>query len=354
MSIIRADRVFETTTTTGSGAYSLSGALLGYQGFSSVCTVGDTFNYFAEAVDASGVLTGAWETGTGTYAAGNMLTRTAIASSSNANAAVLWAAGTKRIALAMTSATLTALAGDAGSLALSKVTGNSGGTSDAITVDLTPAITTLVNGVLLFVRASGSNTTTTPTFSPSGLQACAIIKGSNLPLVAGDISGLGHWLMLQFDAALTKWVLLNPSKGALSADVMVDALGAFRRGNILGTVSQTGGIPTGAVVERGGNANGDYVRYADGTQLCTANLSGALSGTVSYISGGLYKSPLPWTYPATFMFPACACGGGVDNASSGLISMANSSTTLANLVYYSPNPTVAATAIYVIAFGRWF
>ncbi len=33
--------------------------------------------------------------------------------------------------------------------------------------------------------------------------------------------------------------------------------------NILGPVSQTDGVPAGAVIERGSNANGDYVRFAD-------------------------------------------------------------------------------------------
>src|SRR5699024_10487958 len=32
------------------------------------------------------------------------------------------------------------------------------------------------------------------------------------------------------------------------------------RGDILGTVSQSGGTPGGAVIERGSNASGDYVR----------------------------------------------------------------------------------------------
>ena len=42
----------------------------------------------------------------------------------------------------------------------------------------------------------------------------------------------------------------------------------FAPGNLLGTVSQSGGTPTGAVIERGSNANGEYVRFADGTQIC--------------------------------------------------------------------------------------
>jgi hypothetical protein len=39
--------------------------------------------------------------------------------------------------------------------------------------------------------------------------------------------------------------------------------------NVLGTVSQASGRITGALLERGANANGEYVRFADGTQICT-------------------------------------------------------------------------------------
>ena len=62
--------------------------------------------------------------------------------------------------------------------------------------------------------------------------------------------------------------------GAITANAGADALGAFRRGTLLGTVSQTTGVPTGAVIERGSNANGEYVRWADGTQICTLTTEG--------------------------------------------------------------------------------
>ena len=39
----------------------------------------------------------------------------------------------------------------------------------------------------------------------------------------------------------------------------------FSRSNIVGTVSQSGGVPTGAIIERGSNVNGEYTKYADGT-----------------------------------------------------------------------------------------
>src|ERR1700750_1363032 len=92
-----ADRIRETTTTTGTGALTLAGAAAGYAAFSSACAVGDTCYYGLQAVDGSGNPTGAWEVGIGTYSATNQLTRTTILASSNAGAAVNLAAGTTQV-----------------------------------------------------------------------------------------------------------------------------------------------------------------------------------------------------------------------------------------------------------------
>lgn len=47
----------------------------------------------------------------------------------------------------------------------------------------------------------------------------------------------------------------------------------YSRDSILGAVSQSSGVPTGAVIQRGSNANGEFVRMADGTQTCYAVIS---------------------------------------------------------------------------------
>lgn len=63
----------------------------------------------------------------------------------------------------------------------------------------------------------------------------------------------------------------------------------FGTENLLGAVSQTGGTPTGAVLERGANANGEYLRLADGTQICWNGNSAitiapaAFAGTITKI-----------------------------------------------------------------------
>jgi len=100
MTLRYGDRICETTTTTGTGAFALDGALsAAYQRFSAIPSIAtnDTVYYWAVAVDGSGNPTGEWEAGLGTYSAANTLTRTTPISSSNAGAAVNFSAGTKRV-----------------------------------------------------------------------------------------------------------------------------------------------------------------------------------------------------------------------------------------------------------------
>lgn len=100
--------------------------------------------------------------------------------------------------------------------AASMTTAVAAGTADAITAAFSPPVTTLYNGMSLSVRPSAANATTTPTFTPNSgtIGATQIVKGNGSPLVAGDIQGAGHWIDLQWDATLGKWVLLNPAFGA--------------------------------------------------------------------------------------------------------------------------------------------
>jgi len=67
---------------------------------------------------------------------------------------------------------------------------------------------------------------------------------------------------------------------------------------LVGTVSQSGGVPTGAIIERGSNANGEYVRFADGTQICFAYREVNLSIDKTY--GGAYYNTATWTFPSAF------------------------------------------------------
>lgn len=96
MAHISEECVLETSTTTGTGAFTVAGALTGFRTFGSVMTApSDTCWYAIRGVDSSGNFTAEWELGVGTYSASNTLTRTTVRRSSNANAAVNFSAGDK-------------------------------------------------------------------------------------------------------------------------------------------------------------------------------------------------------------------------------------------------------------------
>ncbi len=85
------DRVKETSSTAGLGAITLAGAVGGFQAFSARYANGDTLHYTITHPN------GSWEVGLGTWLTGGQLARTTVLASSNSNALVNFAAGTKEV-----------------------------------------------------------------------------------------------------------------------------------------------------------------------------------------------------------------------------------------------------------------
>jgi len=93
MALVLADRVRETTTTTGTGSVTLGGAYTGFQTF--LAGIGNSNSTYYTIAN---VTTGEYEVGIGTYTtAGNLLSRTTVLTSSNSNALVNFAAGSKDV-----------------------------------------------------------------------------------------------------------------------------------------------------------------------------------------------------------------------------------------------------------------
>ena len=92
MPFAHADRVKETSTTTGTGTYSLAGTVTGFRTF--VAGIGSANTCLYSATDGTN-----WECGLGTVTSGSpdTLARTRVIASSNSNAAVNWGAGTKTL-----------------------------------------------------------------------------------------------------------------------------------------------------------------------------------------------------------------------------------------------------------------
>jgi hypothetical protein len=94
-------RVAESSTSTGTGDFTLAGALAGHIRANQIpnIAINDFFDYLIESVDANGVPNGDWEVGIGTYSAANTLNRTIVTESSNGGSLVNFGSGTKYVYL---------------------------------------------------------------------------------------------------------------------------------------------------------------------------------------------------------------------------------------------------------------
>jgi hypothetical protein len=114
----------------------------------------------------------------------------------------------------------------------------------------------------------------------AGMQVTGLLTGTAVAQSASDT---------------TAGRLLTVGAGAAQLDATL-----YRRGNIIGTVTESAGVPTGALFERGSNANGVYIRFGDGTQICTRRVQ--LDGvSINTAMGGLFRANVgSFTFPATF------------------------------------------------------
>lgn len=169
-----------------------------------------------------------------------------------------------------------------------------GGTADAITGSYTPGIAALTNGMTLYVRAGFANLTTTPTFSPAAgvIAAKTIVKGASSALAVGDIAGSGHWIELQYDQALDKWVLLNPGTGV--APTLVPDASSSTKGKVQLAIGAEAQAMTDAL-----------------KAITPATLAAAFGGANQSLSQpGYQKLPggiiLQWGYGVTAIYPGAA------------------------------------------------
>lgn len=114
--------------------------------------------------------------------------------------------------------------------------------------------------------------------------------------VSGD--GSAWTEALRFDAVtgLPTGSAVQQSADDVTPGRLARADYAYGPGNVIGPVALSGAVPNGALIEQGENANGQFVRYADGTQICWST---------AFEVGAADKAVLDafWTYPAAFATP---------------------------------------------------
>lgn len=153
----------------------------------------------------------------------------------------------------------------------------------------------------------------------------------------------------------------HPISGVTGLQAALNSM--YQKNNILGVVSQSNGVPTGAIIERGSNVNGDYVKFADGTLICTRvrtvnmvvppgtqvsaseDVSAAFVGTPSVAYNMLFFERLNGTLPGLYGFASTAAR------------FVNSGNTYAaNFIWPPQIGTITANSIVqtTLAVGRWY
>lgn len=167
--------------------------------------------------------------------------------------------------------------------------------------------------------------------------------GANILTSPGDSAeflstGPGNWVCLGYSRASGK-----------------PAAFAYDRSNILGTVSQSAGVPTAAIIERSSNVNGQYVKFADGTMYCALPNQGSIYFNASNLG-------LSWSYPQTFaaiewvmVNALTTLGVSKQITTTSAIARTTTSATIAVCSVGAFVPADAASVtLDMVAFGRWF
>lgn len=124
---------------------------------------------------------------------------------------------------------------------------------------------------------------------------------------------------------------------------------------LVGTVSQSGGVPTGAIIEYGRNANGEYVRFADGTQICKNIFTVSLVISTGYY-GGFISPATVWNFPANFASVGVPAVNGTSAGYSAFGCVVGSTTQSSAEVFLTSALSVTSSTRYiaVTAIGRWY
>lgn len=181
--------------------------------------------------------------------------------------------------------------------------------------------------------------------------------------LADDIVELYNWN--QAAVVQANKISYDNTVSGLTATTMQQAIDqSFNRKNILGPVSQSSGVPTGAIIETITNANGTAIKYADGTMIC--HFIASMNAGAAIAVGPFFKSTTTynWTFPVAFALPPSfsVVGYWTDAAYTDAQSWTIFERGPALTATTSPRMRIMSTAswanmgfaLYLQAIGRWY
>ena len=234
------DRAAETSVTTGTGTYSLDGAILGWRTIVDACGTGKEVDYFVRDV----LGTADYEIGRGviTDSATDTLTRATIYSSSNGGAAVNWGVGTREIVVTLTANAMNQLLAD-----------------EDIGVTVQGYTSVLANTTASFLTADKSKL--------DGIEASADVTDTTNVTAAGAL----------MDSEVTN---LAQVKAFDTTDYATSAQGTLATN----ALPKAGGAMTGAITTNSTFDGRDVA--TDGTKLDTIETNADVTDTTNVTSAG--------------------------------------------------------------------
>jgi hypothetical protein len=108
-------------------------------------------------------------------------------------------------------------------------------------------------------------------------------------------------------------------------------------------------VPTGAIIERGSNANGEYVKFADGTLMMRSTLS--FPGGIQTAVEQIYRSDERYvTLPANIISSTMTIFA-QDGGSANIWCACSASGSVQMFCY---TPIASAREAKIFAYGRWY
>jgi len=309
MALVLKDRVLETSTSTGTGAFTLGGAQTGFQSFS-VIGSGNTTYYTIQGKNADGTLTGEWEVGTGTYTTGS-LARDTVLESSNANALVNFSSGDKDVFC---------------DLPAEKVLVPSGTSSQLLANDGSGGLSNVTIGSNLTYSAG--------TLSATGGSATPIYTRTPFTATGGQTSFTVTYTVGYVEVYLNG-VLLNDSDYTATSGTAIVLATAATAGDIIETIAYTTGAIATVTNLSGGAAN----QIAYQTAPSTTSFITAPSSSSTYLQWN--GTAFAWASVAGMTYP----GAGIPNSTGSAWGTSYTTSGTGTVLALATSPTFVTPAL---------
>lgn len=214
---------------------------------------------------------------------------------------------------------------------------------------------TLVNGSSTNVRFVGCTSDASATVAsastldpPRELQGIYVTGTTNTTNMV--LQGRGSYITMRFEGAVTISGAGNLKTGAALTTVADQVLSFQCDGTNWYLLS--GRVP----MTSGTNANGDWIRFSDGTQQVRASLTVNAAIATAYTAGGFRNTGQTWTYPIAFKTATVPQTYGTPNdVTSVAVTTRNASATAVSIFHWAPASIgVAADLLASVKAEGWW